>query len=208
MVAIQIGHIHGNHLVHAPADKPYDLAAMVSPSVVLTAAPEASELRLDRRMEQPVWRAQTPDGPVMFDAASGEKLTAPTEEEIRTFAKAIYTGEGEITSVKLLTVGPRETGARKPPFWQVEFEGWNRPTLYLSAQTGELITKRHFAWRMFDIAWMLHIMDYDERSDVNNLLLRTISWMSFGMAVSGAWLLFWAFPRKKKKKAQKKVVGA
>ncbi len=90
---------------------------------------------------------------------------------------------------------------RKPPYWQVEFEGWNRPTLYLSPQTGELISRRHALWRVFDFAWMLHIMDYDERTDVNNPLLRVATWSAFAMALSGAWLLIWSFKRRKGKKA-------
>lgn len=200
MVAVHIDHIHGDHLVRIPAAEPFDLAGLSSPSQIVAAAPGATEIRLQRRLDQPVWRAETPDGPALFDARTGTRLAPPREVEVRALARAIYTGSAEIASVRLLTVAPQEMGGRKPPFWQVEFEGWNRPTLYLSAQTGELISRRHAAWRVFDIAWMLHIMDYDERSDVNNPLLRVATWSAFAMAISGAWLLLWAFPRKKKKK--------
>jgi hypothetical protein len=48
---------------------------------------------------------------------------------------------------------------------------------------------------------MLHIMDYDERTDVNNPLLRVATWSAFAMALSGAWLLIWSFQRRKRKKA-------
>ena len=116
-------------------------------------------------------------------------------------ARRIYTGEGKIVSVQLLAKAPQEMQSRKPPYWQVEFEGWNRPTLYLSPQTGELISRRHALWRVFDFAWMLHIMDYDERTDVNNPLLRVATWSAFAMALTGAWLLIWSFPRRKRKKA-------
>ena len=101
----------------------------------------------------------------------------------------------------LFELAPQEMQSRKPPYWQVEFEGWNRPTLYLSPQTGELISRRHALWRVFDVAWMLHIMDYDERTDVNNPLLRVATWSAFAMALTGAWLLIWSFPRRKRKKA-------
>ena len=207
MVAIQISYIHGDHLVRKQAERPYDLAELVSPSHIVTAAPAASEIRLERRLDQTVWRAQTPDGPGMFDSKTGEELAAPTDREIRAYARDLYTGDGAIVSTRLLTEALPEMGPRKPPYWQVEFAGWSRPTLYLSAQTGELMAKRHAAWRLFDIAWMLHIMDYKDRSNVNNLLLQVASWSAFSMAISGAWLLIWAFPKRKKKKLQK-VVGA
>ena len=86
--------------------------------------------------------------------------------------------------------------------WRVEFAGWNKPTLYLSPVTGELVSRRHELWRIYDFVWMLHIMDYAERENVNNPLLRAFTWGAVLMALSGAWLLVFAFPRKKRKKAR------
>ena len=42
-------------------------------------------------------------------------------------------------------------------------------------------------------------MDYDERENVNNSLLRVFTWGAVLMALSGIWLLFHAFPKRKKK---------
>lgn len=200
MVVIHIDTIHGDHLVRAPAVEPYDLAGIVSPARIVAEQPGSSELRLQRYFDRPVWRVETAEGRALFDARTGQRLPPPTELEIHQLARRIYTGTDEIVSVKLLTEAPQEMQSRKPPYWQVEFAGWNRPTLYLSPATGELISRRHNLWRGFDIAWMLHIMDYDERTDVNNPLLRVATWSAFAMALTGAWLMIWAFPRRKKKK--------
>jgi hypothetical protein len=43
---------------------------------------------------------------------------------------------------------------------------------------------------------MLHIMDYDKRTDVNNLLLRVASGVGLIFALSGAWLVFYSFRRR------------
>ena len=201
MVVVHIDTIHGDHLVRAPTAEPFDLTGLVSPSRVVAAAPGVSELRLQRFAGEPVWRAETPEGAQLFDARSGAPLPALTESQVREQARRIYTGDGKIVSVRLLTIAPQEMQARQPPYWQVEFEGWNRPTLYLSPTTGELISRRHALWRVFDFAWMLHIMDYDERTDVNNPLLRIATWSAFAMAISGAWLLIWSFKRRKRKPA-------
>ena len=201
MVAVHIDIIHGDHLVRAPAARPFDLSGLAPPAQVVAAAPGASEIRLQRLGDQPVWRAETPDGARLFDARTAAPLPPLGEAQIRDQARRIYTGDGAIVAVRLLTEAPQEMQARKPPFWQVEFEGWNRPTLYLSPTTGELISRRHALWRVFDFAWMLHIMDYDERTDVNNPLLRVATWSTFAMAFTGAWLLIWSFPRRKRKKA-------
>ena len=50
---------------------------------------------------------------------------------------------------------------------------------------------------MFDFVWMLHIMDYDERSDANNALLRIASATGLLFAVTGVWLLFYSFRRRR-----------
>jgi len=199
MVVVHIDTIHGDHLVRTPAAQPFDLSGLVPPARIVAAAPDSSELRLQRHFDRPVWRAETPAGLALFDARTGERLPPPSEQDIRLLARRIYAGSGDIVSVRLLGQAPQEMQSRKPPYWQVEFEGWNRPTLYLSPATGELISRRHNLWRIFDFAWMLHIMDYDARTNVNNPLLRVATWSAFAMALSGAWLLVWAFPRRKKK---------
>lgn len=201
MVAVHIDIIHGDDLVRSPAVQPFDLDGLATPSKVVAAAPGVSEIRLQRFSGETVWRVETPEGARLFDARTAEPIPPLTAAQIREAARSIYTGDGKIVSVRLLTEAPQEMQARKPPYWQVEFEGWNRPTLYLSPQTGELISRRHALWRVFDFAWMLHIMDYDERTDVNNPLLRVATWGAFAMAATGAWLLIWSFPRRKRKKA-------
>ena len=201
MVAVHIDIIHGDNLVRSAAAQPFDLDGLAAPSRIVAAVPGVSELRLRRFSGRLVWRAETPEGARLFDARTAAPLPPLTEAQIREQARRIYTGDGKIVAVRLLTRAPQEMQARKPPFWQVEFEGWNRPTLYLSPQTGELISRRHALWRVFDFAWMLHIMDYDERTDVNNPLLRVATWSAFAMALTGAWLLIWSFPRRKRKKA-------
>lgn len=200
MVVVHIDTIHGDHLVRAPVVRSYDLAALVPPSAIVAAAPGATEVRLQRLFDRPVWRVETGEGAMLYDARTGARLSAPTESEIRALARRIYTGAGKIVSARLLTEAPLEMQSRKPPYWQVEFEGWNRPTLYLSPTTGELISRRHNLWRTFDFAWMLHIMDYQGRTNVNNPLLRVATWSAFTMALSGAWLLLWSFPKRKKKR--------
>ena len=200
MVAVHIDYIHGDHLVRPATPRPQALAALAPPSSVLAEVPTAREVRLTNFLNRPVWRATTPEGSRLFDARTGSPMPSPTKEQIEQLARSIYTGDPTIVSTKLLAVAPLEMQTRKPPYWQVEFKGWNRPTLYLSPTTGELVSRRHDLWRVFDVAWMLHIMDYSERQNVNNPLLRVATWSAVLMALAGALLLIWSFPRKKKKK--------
>ena len=201
MVTVHIDHIHGDHLVRTPPTRQFDLAAFVPPASALSQVAGAREVRLQTFLDRPVWRVETEGLPALVDAAGGMRLPALSRAQVEAAARRVYTGDPTIVSTKLLTEAPLEMQTRKPPYWQVEFAGWNRPTLYISPTTGELISRRHALWRVFDFAWMLHIMDYDERSNVNNPLLRVATWSAVVMALSGAWLLLWSFPRKKRKKA-------
>jgi exosortase/archaeosortase len=56
-----------------------------------------------------------------------------------------------------------------------------------------LVTKRHDFWRLFDIMWMLHIMDYDTREDIHNPLLTIMASLALLTALAGLALVYISF---------------
>lgn len=78
----------------------------------------------------------------------------------------------------------------------MQFDDWHETTLYIHPDSGELVTRRHRMWRWFDALWMLHIMDYQARTDVNNALLRAASVAGLALGASGLWLLCFSFRRR------------
>ena len=200
MTVVHIDTIHGDYLVRKKQPTIVDAAKLADP-IGVAAAYNAHSIRLGSMRGEPVYVVNTDAGERAVDARSGQRVAAPSEPEIRAIAAATYTGSDPIASAALITDIPGEIRGRKPPLWRVEFDQWNKPTLYFSPVTGELLSRRHELWRVFDFVWMLHIMDYDERENVNNTLLRVFTWAAVLMALSGAWMLLYAFPRKKKKKA-------
>ena len=200
MTVVHIDTIHGDHLIRSMETQAVDAGELVDPLRV-AAVHKAQAVRMAWMRGRPVYVVKNDAGEQVIDGRSGRIAAVPTEREIRAIATATYTGSEPIASTQLITDIPGEIRGRKPPLWRVEFDHWNRPTLYFSPVTGELVSRRHELWRIFDFVWMLHIMDYDERENVNNPLLRTFTWGALLMALSGAWLLLYSFPRKKKKKA-------
>lgn len=200
MTVVHIDTIHGDHLIREMPSMGADASRLADP-LAAAAANGAQGVRLTWVRNQPAYVLTSGEGEKIVDAASGGAVPPLTEAEIRTLAKATYTGAEAIASATLITEIPGEIRGRKPPLWRVEFAHWNKPTLYFSPVTGELLSRRHELWRIFDFVWMLHIMDYDERENVNNVLLRIFTWGAVLMASSGVWLLFYSFHRKKKKKA-------
>jgi len=202
MTAVHIDIIHGDHLVRPADARPFDLSALVDPAKLIAAMPDARTIRLQRLADRPVYAVGMPDGTILVDAVTGERLPPPSEAAIRAEARRRYAGDERIASIALLDEVPAEIRGRSAPVWRVEFEGWNKPTLYFSAATGELLTRRHELWRIFDFAWMLHIMDYEARENVNNPLLQVMSWAAVVMALSGGWLLVYSFSRRNRARAE------
>ena len=201
MVAIDLDFIHGDHLVREVSPPTLDVAALGDPLLTARAVPGATGVRLHRVLGRDVYIAASPDGDVALDARSLERLPGPTEAEIRRIARERFNGPEPIVGIELLEEVPFEIRGRRPPLWRVQFEGWNKPTLYLSASTGELLSRRHELWRVFDFLFGLHIMDYSDRENPNNLLLRVFSWGALTLTLTGAWLLLYSFPRRKRRRS-------
>jgi uncharacterized iron-regulated membrane protein len=199
MTVVHIDTIHGDHLIRPLPQKSVEAASLADPLTVLRAN-QGQSVRLAWVRGRPAYVVKGDTGETVVDAANSKPVPPPTQAEIRSIAKATYTGSEPIASTQLITDIPGEIRGRKPPLWRVEFDHWNKPTLYFSPPTGELVSRRHELWRIFDFVWMLHIMDYNERENVNNPLLRTFTWGAVLMAFSGTWLLLFAFPKKRKKK--------
>ncbi len=200
MTVVHIDTIHGDHLIRDMPPASVDATRLIDP-LATAAANDAQSVRLTWARNQPAYVLQSDGAEKVVDAANGGAVPPLIEAEVRSIANTTYTGAEAIKSATLITRIPGEIRGRKPPLWRVEFAHWNKPTLYFSPTTGELVSRRHELWRVFDFVWMLHIMDYDERENVNNMLLRMFTWGAVLMASSGLWLLFYSFHRKKKKKA-------
>ena len=198
MTAVHIDIIHGDHLVRTPVAEPISMGGLVDPAVILKNAGGAQSLRLDQQLGQPVYIVSQKSGRSLFDARSGEKLPLIDEAGARQRAEQIYAGDGGVREMELLYEIPGEIRGRAAPIWRVQFEGLWRPTLYIAPQTGELVAKRHDLWRTFDFVWMFHIMDYETRDNVNNILLKVATWMMVVTSLTGAWLLLYSFRRKRR----------
>lgn len=199
MTSVHIDIIHGDHFIRTAKPKPVQAGEIVSPISAAAAVPGSKTVRLSSLLDRPVYIVASAGGERLVDAASGEPLPPPSREQIRRLAEHWFTGKDPLADLSLISILPGEVRGRKPPLWRAEFEGWNKPTLYLSPATGQLVTRRHELWRIFDFVWMLHIMDYDERENVNNWVLRTFTWLAVLTSLSGAWLLWFAFGRRRRR---------
>lgn len=198
MTVISIDVIHGDHLAHANTRPLSASSPVMDPAALARQYPGLVSFRLKRFLDREVYELHQAKTISLVDATSGARLSPLSDAMARRLAQSLYAGKAPIRTVELVTEAPQEVATRPVPMWRVEFADSNETTLYLSPQTGELLAKRHDLWRWFDLLWMLHIMDYDERSDVNNTLLRVASSAGLLFALSGVWLLFYSFTRRRR----------
>jgi hypothetical protein len=197
MTVISIDIIHGDHLAHVE-QAPLDAQRVaVTPAALAERFPGLQRFRLKRFMGQAVYEVHHDGGAALVDARSGAMLSPLPEARIREAATALYQGDAPLQGATLLHEAPQEVATRPVPMWQVRFADSGNTALYLSPDTGELLAKRHTLWRVFDFVWMLHIMDYESRTDVNNTLLRVASAIGLVFALSGIWLLFYSFNKRR-----------
>jgi uncharacterized iron-regulated membrane protein len=149
------------------------------------------EVRLGTFLDRTVVRLyQDRDRVEMYDATSGERLSPIGEADARAIAKVDFAPPGEIVSVQLIEE-KRGEYKNAVPAWQVRFDNWKRTHVYVHANTGLVTARRNAIWRGFDFLWMLHILDFRERENFNNWLLRILSLLSLITIVTGyvLWLV-------------------
>ena len=198
MVVVHIDIIHGDMLVReVQQDIQYDDAVYVPLDQLASLHRDAHRITLKALMDRPVYLVEG-DSTRLLDARDGRQLSPINEQTATRIATYHYAGETEIRSVQLLeTDPPTELQARALPLWRIDFDDrWNS-TFYIDPDTGDFTTRRHTLWRVFDFLWMLHVMDYETRADINNSVLRVFSILGLSLGLSGVWLLFYSFRRKK-----------
>lgn len=199
MVVVDLDIIHGDMLVkevHHHVDS--SLENVLPPSEVLDGRGPVVEFELVSRLGQPVYLlTELNQQRKAVHALSGETLSTLTAAEASEAARQNYVGRRPVASTELITgTAPSEIGSLPLPVWQVNFDDVWGSSFYIDPVSGEFLKRRHTLWRVFDFFWMLHIMDYEARTDINNLLLRLFASLALLMGLSGTWLLYYRFSRK------------
>ncbi|HEL4259186.1 PepSY domain-containing protein [Stenotrophomonas maltophilia] len=198
MTVVPLQVIHGDHLAHVRGEPLAPAHDRVGVDVLAARYPGLQSFRLKRLLEREVYDVQRGPERFLVDARSGERLPRLDRDGAIALATALYQGAGEVARVEWVTRAPSEVKTRPVPMWAVHFADRGSTTLYLSPDSGELLARRHSLWRWFDFLWMFHIMDYEQRTDVNNGLLRVASVIGLAFGLSGVWLLFYSFGQRRR----------
>ena len=147
------------------------------------------ELRLKTLLDRPVVEVRTAQSTRLFDVRTGARVTIDSPAA-RAIAQSNHPHGASPGAAKLLTERSLPIRDHEPPIWQVDFADDDASTYYVSATTGALLERRNATWRWWDFFWMLHNMDYADRTSFNHPLIITAGVAMAWLAVTGFWLLF------------------
>jgi len=201
MVVVDIDFIHGDPLV-----KNTQQPLVVTGSPLLSLAdlkekyPKTTQIGLKAVMGKTFYTVTSADNRYLVDPETGA-IESPLDEATATeIAKYHFAGEATVINASLIGSNPpMEIQTRRLPLWRIDFDDRFATSFYIDPYNGSLVTRRHQYWRIFDFMWMLHIMDYEDRSDAHNLLLIAAQISGLTFAITGLWLLFYSFNSRRRK---------
>jgi uncharacterized iron-regulated membrane protein len=139
--------------------------------------------------EGPAYQVTTAGGVRLFRASDGTPV-AIDRAAASSIARSAHPEGAPVTSVVPLSELTFAVRDHQLPIWQVDFRDARNSRYYVSGSTGELLERRNDTWRWWDFFWMLHIMDYSDRSSFNHPLIITVGFAMVWLAGTGFWLLF------------------
>ena len=142
-----------------------------------------------RRLDEWIIKVETDSG-FSYTDLQGQNLDELNAEEVREVVRQ---------STNLI---PLMAQRIDKPEIRAEFRGRNLPifkvatsttdniNVYVDAFTGEVTAIRSDSWRIWDFLWGAHIIDYSERENINNFLIKILSILALISSLSGIVLFF------------------
>ncbi|MAU69402.1 MAG: hypothetical protein EVA94_02440 [SAR86 cluster bacterium] len=110
------------------------------------------------------------------------------EEAIKITSQKTTLNPLEVSLVTELYPGAEYRGSL--PVYKVKTDTKDDINVYVGYMTGDIGSIRSDSWRIWDLMWSLHIMDYRERDNINNILLQILSILALVTSISGITLFF------------------
>ena len=184
MVARPIEEVRGEHLRAEPAA--IAPGGLVLPRLI---APVRS-VELAGQPRGPAWIVtEEGGGRYRYSARDGRVIAPVTEAEARAIAGRTYTGGSALEALTYQPTDRAPLDLRRPvASWQAHYaDGTN---LYIEDATGEVLAVRTRWWRIYDLAWGLHIMDLQTLEDTHHPVLIIFAALAALGSLIGCALLF------------------
>ena len=153
--------------------------------------PEATSAVVKKRLDKTIVAASTKAGMRYFDEA-GDPLKKISFDE----AKKIVVKNTLLKPIAVEEINESKKGSeyrgRQLPIYKVITHNANNKEInaYLNIFSGDIVAIRSAQWRIWDLMWGFHIMDWEERDNIDNMLLKIFSILALISSLSGILLFF------------------
>ena len=153
--------------------------------------PEATSAVVKKRLDKTIVAASTKAGMRYFDEA-GDPLKKISFDE----AKKIVVKNTLLKPIAVEEINESKKGSeyrgRQLPIYKVITHNANNKEInvYLNIFSGDIVAIRSAQWRIWDLMWGFHIMDWQERDNIDNMLLKIFSVLALISSLSGILLFF------------------
>jgi len=149
-----------------------------------------------RRLDEWIIKVETDSG-FSYTDLQGQNLDELNAEEVREVVRL----STNLTPLMAQRIDKPEIRAefrgRNLPIFKVATSTTDNINVYVDAFTGEVTAIRSDSWRIWDFLWGAHIIDYSERENINNFLIKILSILALLSSLSGIVLFFKTFKFKK-----------
>ena len=156
----------------------------------------AKNVNFVRRLDEWIIKVETDSG-FSYTDLQGQSLDELNEEEVREVVRQ----RTSLTPLMAQRIDKPEIRAefrgRNLPIFKVATSTTDSINVYVDAFTGEVTAIRSDSWRIWDFLWGAHIIDYSERENINNFLIKVLSILALISSLSGIVLFFKTFKLKK-----------
>ena len=118
------------------------------------------------------------------------------EKLSKTQATSIVSAVTSLTPLAVEEINDPEPGSeyrgRNLPLFKVITQDKENDEInvYVDAISGQVVAIRSEQWRLWDLMWGLHIMDWETRDEINNWLLKLFSVLALISSLTGVFIFF------------------
>ena len=156
----------------------------------------AKDVNFVRRLDEWIIKVETDSG-FSYTDLQGQNLDELNAEEV----KEVVRQSTNLIPLMAQRIDKQEIRAefrgRNLPIFKVATSTTDNINVYVDAFTGEVTAIRSDSWRIWDFLWGAHIIDYSERENINNFLIKILSILALISSLSGIVLFFKTFKFKK-----------
>ena len=143
------------------------------------------------RVDQQILIISDPSGRKYLDS-NGNPVSMLTVEQAKLTVKENST----LNPIDVFLIDQERNGSeyrgRELPLYQVLSLNKDQKSInvYVNPYSGKIVAIRSLQWKIWDLMWGFHIMDWQTRDNINNFLLKVFSILALISSVSGVLLFF------------------